>query len=195
MTSAQRRKLPGVFCLEGDWDSDLYDRSSVRPLLELLEAAGEVPYVHRRVATSAEVQLRLDWWLGPGKNLNVAYLASHGSRLNLWFGGEGFSLDDLAAGLGTRAAGKVIYLGGCSILGGREEPLIEFCQRTGVKALVGYTRQVDWIAGASFELVLLRELVRSRQVPTLHRRMLKDFPTITSSAGFRIATGDRVFSA
>src|ERR671910_815721 len=52
-----------VFCLEGDWDGELTSRSSVRPMLELLEGLKRIEYVHKDVGTRAELRHYLRRWL------------------------------------------------------------------------------------------------------------------------------------
>ena len=39
--------VKGVFCLEGNWEKDLKSRTSMGPVLELLEKSGypSVPYI------------------------------------------------------------------------------------------------------------------------------------------------------
>ena len=47
----------GVFCLEGDWEPNLTSRTSIGPVLELLETSGypSVPFIRRDVGTLTEV--------------------------------------------------------------------------------------------------------------------------------------------
>jgi hypothetical protein len=71
----------GVFCLEGQWASDLRDRASVLPTLEHLERAGEIRFIHRDVATRDEVafylkRLRTKLY----RRYQLVYLAMHGDR-------------------------------------------------------------------------------------------------------------------
>jgi hypothetical protein len=40
-----------IFCLEGQWESDLEDRCSVLPTLDTLERLGRSKYIHRDVGT------------------------------------------------------------------------------------------------------------------------------------------------
>jgi hypothetical protein len=51
-----------VFCLEGDWSPDLRKRSSVRPLLELMERehSVDVKAVHRNVGVSSSSCVRAE---------------------------------------------------------------------------------------------------------------------------------------
>lgn len=179
---------PGVFCLEGEWEDDLWDPSTIRPLLEVMRTAGQTEFVHRRVATKADFRARIEWWLGFGGGLEVLYLSAHGSKATLCLGGEDMTLGELSAMLDERAQGSVIYFGGCTVLAGSEDDARRFCRDTGVRAVVGYTRQVDWLQGASFELVLLPDLAWTKQMPQLFKRMISAFPVVTARSGFRVAT-------
>lgn len=190
-----RPSSQGVFCLEGEWDDDLRDESTVLPLLELLDSAAEIPFVHRRVTTKVELQARLRWWLDVDSGLEVLYLASHGRRATLELGGDDVTLDNLAGMLDDRVADSIIYFGGCTTLAGDEQRAQEFCEKTGARAVVGYSRQIPWVLGASFELALLPELVTSVRMPALFDRMTRDFPTVTTDAGFRVATASWVGTA
>ena len=54
-------KKRGIFCLEGDWWG-VRDKTSVEPLLRLLETMGDckVPYFHHDVATHDELDFYLN---------------------------------------------------------------------------------------------------------------------------------------
>src|SRR3954471_276534 len=108
-----------VFCLEGEWQSRLRDRSSVLPMLELLERLRVLDFVHRDVGTPAELEHYLARWLQDTsvKDFYVLYLAFHGSPAGLDAGGDDlFSLARLAAVLEGECADCVIHLGSCSVL-------------------------------------------------------------------------------
>lgn len=59
-------KLPGVFCLEGEWSPDLRSRWSVEPILQLLERLGYLTAIHRDVASKAELTYYLRKWVQRG---------------------------------------------------------------------------------------------------------------------------------
>ena len=71
----------GVFCLETDQWHGHKDRSSVEPILHLLERLRgyQVPYQHRTVATRGELAYALEQYLNPTySTYPVLYLAFHG---------------------------------------------------------------------------------------------------------------------
>jgi hypothetical protein len=64
--------VKGVFCLEGDWEKNLKSRTSIGPVLELLETSGypSVPYIRRDVGTRTEFDYYLGRWTLKRTKLN-----------------------------------------------------------------------------------------------------------------------------
>ena len=164
--------MNGVFCLEGEWDGDLRKRTSVLPVLDLLEGLRAIKLIHRKVATTGEVEHYLNLWGQPRYNdYLVLYLAAHGDRGWLsWSSHNDTSLDDLAEILGESAAGCYVHLGSCLTLFNEKEARA-FVEQTGVRALLGYRAEVGWIESAAFETLLLPKL--AEYAPT--RRAAKTF--------------------
>ena len=172
----------GIYCLEGEWDSDLRRRASVLPVLELLERLGELKAIHRDVATRPELEHYLKKWAQVRyDDYRVLYLACHGDKGVLqWSNGNRTSLDDLADILGGAANGCYIYLGSCLTLF-EEKQARTFAERTGAAAILGYRKEVDWLEGAAFEVILLSRLAQHygrpatlfKQLMTRHRDLAK----------------------
>lgn len=162
----------GIFCLEGEWDSDLRKRTSVLPVLELLERLGAIKTIHRKVATTGEVEHYLNLW-GQARydDYLVLYLATHGDKGWLsWSNSNHSSLDDLAEVLGESANNCYIHLGSC-LTPFNEKQATVFVEKTGARALLGYRAEVDWVESAAFETLLLPMLAEF--APT--RRTAKTF--------------------
>jgi hypothetical protein len=149
----------GDFCLEGEWDSDLRKRTSVVPVLELLERLRVIKVIHRKVATIGEVEHYLNLWSQARyADYPVLYLAAHGERGWLsWSNGNHTSLDDLAEILGDSANNCYIHLGSCSTLFNENETRA-FVKKTGARALLGFRVDVGWVESAAFETLLLPKL-------------------------------------
>ena len=186
------RRRPGIFCLEGDWTDRLTSALSVRPLLEMLVPQGisTVP-IHRDVATSEELFYYLEKWLQPGyERYTVGYLAFHGEESCIGLGNEEITLDGLADFLGERARGRILYFGSCGTLAAPDEVLRDFVVRTGVKAICGYTKEVDWLYSAAFDFILLPLLLRRRYLRTVYRTLAEEHVGFVDGLGFRLVTKD-----
>lgn len=188
------RKLPGVFCLETLWDDrDLTDDSSVRPSLELLQRLETIKFIHRDVGTRSEFETLLDrWLLRRYRDYGIGYLAFHGSPGSLWVGNSDLPLEDLAELMGRRAEGRILCFGSCATMRVPPKRARAFLRATGVRAICGYTRTVDWVTSAAFEILLVEALTHSdNRVDTGFRRLERLAPGIIEALGFRAvwATG------
>ena len=55
---AKGNKKKGIYCIEGLWEEhDIQDKSSVLPILDLLEKRGECDYIYHDSATKDELEL------------------------------------------------------------------------------------------------------------------------------------------
>ncbi|NMM85846.1 hypothetical protein B2J88_15970 [Rhodococcus sp. SRB_17] len=182
------KKPPGVFCLEGEWDDTIESTLSIEPALRLLEARDDIRLVHRDVATKAELRYYLNRWLGTRlRGYDFGYLGFHGSAEYLYIGDETLSLDELADMFDGRCGGKVLYFGSCSVLAAPDSVLTKFCRDTGARAVAGYTKDVDWIETAAFELLLVSKLVYSTNMKPAYTSLCKTYPDLTRRLGFRMA--------
>ncbi|WP_416063162.1 DUF6642 family protein [Rhodococcus indonesiensis] len=191
-----RANAPGVLCLEGEWGERLAERTSVEPALELLERSGVIRLIHRDIATRGELEHYLDRAMRKSfKGFDLIFLAFHGSPETLWLGKDCITFSELEEVMAGRCTGKIIHFGSCQVLAADDEVLIQFCRRTGARAVVGYTKDVDIITTAAFEILLVAELVNSRKMKPAYDRLVRQHPVLTVELGFRMAhaqwTSDR----
>lgn len=192
-----REDLPGVFCLEGEWDSDITRRLSVRPVLELLEHLEVAQWIHRDVATRAEFGYYLGKWASDEyADFGVLWLAMHGGSAAVSMSGDedgDIELDELEEMLKGACAGRVIYFASCSTL--KEDPkrLQQFVKVTGARAVIGYRKDVGWAEAAAFELLLLQELVTRVRSNGIFKRLQDDHPVLAKRLGLVVATKNDVY--
>ncbi|MEV7428324.1 DUF6642 family protein [Nocardioides sp. NPDC092400] len=181
--------MRGVFCLEGDWDRDVQSRRSVEPVLELLSNCGELPYVHRDVATRAELDHYLDRWLTRDMaHFPIGYLGFHGSRRTLHLSEqEEITLEQFADTLDGRCQNRILYFGSCSTLAVDDEVLMGFCARTGARGIVGYTKDVSWAESAAFEILMLTDLLHASRIKSAYDRLRREHNQMTERLGLRMA--------
>ena len=183
----------GIFCLETPLWYGIKDRTSIEPVLQLLEKRLKVPYLHHDVATIEEFNFYLEKWnLREFGSHPILYLAFHGDCGKVGVGERGgISLNDLAERLDGRCTGRVIHISSCFTLWAHSDTLNEFLIRTGALAVCGYQERVDWIESAAFDLLVLRGLQRVpfqrvSSMRKLGRDLWKEAPGLMKRLGFRI---------
>jgi len=160
------KKSKGVFCLEGDWHSDFGRRSSVKPILDLLDQndTRRVPHIYRDVGTSEELDFYLAKWVQKQySRYKILYLGFHGVPRAILVGdqrkaGGVRELPSLAELLRGKCKGRLIFFSSCSVMNQDKRHLKSFLRSTGAAAMCGYSSDVDWMKSAAFELIAIREM-------------------------------------
>ena len=180
---------PGVFCVEGQWDDNLTDRLSVRPALELLERLGAIQFIHKDVATVAELDYFLDrWTMKSYRPYAVGYFAMHGTPSKLSLSGRhSVTLHHIAQQLDGRCAGRRLYFGSCSVMNAPDHALRDFLKVTRAELVCGYTKEVDWVESAALDVGLLADLAEGTQRTLLAKAHWR---ALTEKLGFRILYSD-----
>lgn len=180
------RTRAGVFCLEGPWDGLLTERSSVRPLLEVLEGRKVIEFAHRDAATVEEFEYYLRQWAQKQyRRLSLGYLAFHGEAGSLIVGRTRYSLEQLGDLLDGLLAGRVLYFASCGTLAVDVERIDSLRAQTGARAVCGYTEDVDWIESAAFDLNLIDSLTWYDRIDAGFRYLQKHHAGMCERLGFR----------
>lgn len=181
-----RRARAGVFCLEGPWDNLLTDRSSVRPLLEVLEGQDIIEFAHRDAATIEEFEAYLRQWTQKQyQRLSFGYLAFHGDQGHLVVGKTKYTLERLGRLLEGRLAGRVLYFGSCGTLGVDLDEIKGLRAQTGARAVCSYTEDVDWIESAAFDLNLIDAVTWYDRIDAGFKYLEKNHAGMCDRLGFR----------
>jgi hypothetical protein len=154
----------GIFCLEAEWFG-LKSSVSVRPALELLRASDyKVPFIHRDVATRAELEHYLrKWFQGRQRGFEVLWLAIH-SRKGLLLPGdmrradERVHIDRLEEVLAGRCRGRFVHFGGCRTVAVPTSRIRRFLRATGAVGVSGFREEVDWTESTLFEVAYMLEM-------------------------------------
>ena len=181
------RRKPGVFCIEGRWSASLKDTKTVRPLLDLAGVVEKIDFLHVAVLTreSFEVAVRT-WHQKQYSKYSVGYFALHGTRGRLLVGRQTVSLRELGEMLRGVCKGRVLYFGSCETLGVADEEIDEFRRTTGARAVIGYTKSIDWLESSAFDLLLLKAATDYQRPDALERAMRKNYGELCLRLGFKV---------
>lgn len=161
MPDTKRKPKPKhIFCIEGNWDRDLNEKASVRPVLELLEINASVKFIYRDCSTVEELHFLLDSWQQKRySDHQILYLAFHGEPGKILIDNRNrVSLEDLGHRLCCRTRRRLIYFGACSVLDIDKRLIRRFIREAGVVAVCGYKTDVDWIPSTALDLIAMNEL-------------------------------------
>jgi hypothetical protein len=188
-----------VCCIEAEYDRDPLERSSVRPLLDVLEAQKLARYVLRDAVTQDELLHLVTRWASEPRYRAFRYLyfAGHGLDGTLTFDENcSTSLPHLAAAIaGSKMpTNRVVHFGACSVLtdDAKAEKFMHSC---GVSAVYGYATDVDWIDSAALDLLLMARTAECFNSGRLSRRLLYEALStlLQEQAGLAAKLGLRVW--
>jgi hypothetical protein len=196
---ATRHRKKGIYCIEGLWDySNIRDKSTVLPILDLLEKKGFCDYIYHDCATKGELEFFLEKW--KNKTINekfpILYLAFHGEKGCIFLTQKDtYSLEELSGFLGDKGAGKIIYFGSCSTLNIDKRIIKSFLEKTGAIAAIGYKTQVDWIQSAACDLFVFEALqndkLDTKGIDKIHSKIISDYGNLHKILDLRVVINDR----
>ena len=174
-----------IACLESLWDSDVENRLSVKPILELLLTSRGTRYTYQTCNTVGELTYNLQM-IPRDENYLILYLSFHGSvgKLHLADGSK-MSLDDLAEKMGNRFQNWVVHFGSCGTLAASDNLLIDFMKKTGVSLLIGYESDIDWIESAALDMLIFDWLQEYKNVGVLIEKIESLYPGLVKTTGLR----------
>jgi hypothetical protein len=149
-------QLKHIFCLEGNWESDLRDLSSVRPALELLSKRLEVQYIHRGCGTAHEFKHYLKKWAQKKyAHYPILYLSFHGEEGRLLFDDGEFPIEEVADLLEGKCSNRLVIFDSCSTLHIDLRLVKRFLKTTEALAVIGYKTDVDWLSSTALALLVM----------------------------------------
>jgi hypothetical protein len=180
-----------LVCLETYWNEKLFESFSVKPFFEAMAPLLNPPLrvAHRFVESEAGLGYytrRPDgvmWRQADLFDAPVYYLAFHGKpgkviSLTGDIGAE--PLIEAFAGYGGYR--NLVYFAACSMLRGAQGERFAraFLKKTGVRAVIGYTTRVDWMASLLADLLFLHRFYRDpspwRNLRRIFGSVQRDYP-------------------
>jgi len=159
---------PKLVCLETYWNEKLFQTFSVRGFFEAMAPLSHPPFTlaHRYVDSEAGLAYYLRrpgglmWRQKEVFDAPIYYLAFHGrpAAVSPLLGRvSGERLIEAFEGYGAGGYRNLVYFAACSVFRGKRGMAFarEFLRRTGVRAVIGYTTRVDWMASLVCDMMFL----------------------------------------
>ena len=155
-----------LVCLESYWNEKLFQTFSVKGFFEAMAPLAHPPLTvaHRFVESEAGLAYYLRrpggvmWRQKELFDTPIYYLAFHGrpaSVTSLLGRISGERLCETFSGYGSYK--NIVYFAACSVLRGEKGMKFarQFLETTGVRAVIGYTTPVDWMASLVADMLFL----------------------------------------
>jgi hypothetical protein len=195
----KRIKKKGIYCIEGLWEEhNIQDKSTVLPILDLLEKRNYCDYIYHDCATKQELEFFLNKWKLKTiqEKYPILYLAFHGAKGCIFLNNKDrYSLTDLADYLEAKCVGKIIYFGSCSTLNMDKRHINNFIDKTGAIAAIGYKSDIDWIQSTACDLFVFEALqtdrLDSKGITKIHNKIISDYGNLHKILDLRVVINDK----
>jgi len=193
------KKKKGIFCLEGLWERKMSDKSSVMPILEVLERRDKINYIHQNCATIEEFEFFLKKWKTKevSDKYPILYFAYHGNEDGLIINLTPrivYPLKKLGEFLEDSCHRKVLFFASCETMGAHGLKIRNFLRKIDAIAVIGFRVTVDWIPATAFELLVLNELQQrsfsKRGMRSISNKINEEYGKLKTSLGFRFEIND-----
>ena len=194
-----QNKKKGIYCLEGLWDHhNIQDKSTVLPILDLLEKRNYCDYIYHDCATKEEIEFFLEKWKlkSVSDKFPILYFAFHGEEGSIFLcNKKKYTIAELGDFLEGKCFGKVIYFGSCSTLKIENKIIKGFLEKTGAIAAIGYKTDVDWIQSAACDLFVFEALqhdkLDSKGIEKIYKKIVSDYGNLHRMLDLSIVINDR----
>jgi len=171
-----------VVILEGWWNDNAEKRLSVAPLLKLLSRRNGTRYVLLTGATVEEFQFNVEV-ARTVKAEGILLFAFHGFPGGLYLPTAKVTMEDLSGLLKGFGKRWLIFFDSCATLKVEKERIHEFMLNTGVRAVAGFKKKVDWLDAAAVDLLLLDWLQIYKNIPKFWTRFQTVYPDLIEITG------------
>ena len=182
-----------LVCLESYWDEQMFQHFSVKPFLEGMAPLVQPPLTvaHRFVDSGAGLAYYLRrpgglmWRQKELFDAPVYYLAFHGKPgtvISLTGNIGAQLLIEAFQGYGRGGYRNLVYFAACSMLRGTQGERFarDFLKATGVRAVIGYTARVDWMASLVADMLFLHRFYSDaspwRNLKKIFASVQRDYP-------------------
>ena len=195
---------PKLVCLETYWNDKLFQSFSVKGFFDAMAPLLHPPLLiaHRFVESEAGLAYYTKrpggvmWRQAELFDAPVYYLAFHGKpgRVVTLDGNVGAQpLTEAFEGYGGYE--NLVYFAACSVLRGRQGERFarDFLTKTGVRAVIGYTTRVDWMASLVCDMLFLHRFYSDRSpwrnLRKIFASVQRDYPKVRA-LGHTLITRD-----
>jgi hypothetical protein len=178
-----------IFCIEGSWDSDHRNKTSVERALDFFECIEQVKTTTRKCYNKETLKdILSESMQSKYRKYSIIYLAFHGepNAIHLGRRNKKANLEEIADIINGKANGKIIHFGACSTLNVSQSKLNKFLENTNALAISGYKTDIDFIKSAALDLLYFQQCQKTVDIRTIKTRMNEYYRKLSKDLGFVI---------
>ena len=176
-----------VFCLEGDWATDLRDRSSIKASLTFMSQNFGVKYIFKQCGTIDNLKFYLDKWKHRKyKSYSICYFAFHGQPGKIEIGNGLVTLEELAKMLGRSCKNKIIHFATCRVIATDKNRIKKFLEDTGALCVSGFQAEVDFLESSIFDMILIDMYQQYINVGKVTATLNKNYGALSRKLKFKL---------
>ena len=176
-----------VFCLEGDWQKDMRDNSSVRAALIFLQQNCNIKYIFKQCGTRENLEYYLSMWRQKKYSAySICYLAFHGQPESIQVGKEFVTLDELGDLLHDSCENKIIHFGSCKTLSTDTKRIEKFLENTGALCVCGFESEINFVESSAFDMVLIEMFQQYKDIAMLDKNIRKNYRSFVKRLQFKL---------
>ena len=165
-----------VFCLEGDWQKDMRDNSSIRAALMFLKENLSIKYIYKQCGTRENLEYYLTLWQQKKyADYSICYFAFHGVPESIQVGKEFVTLAELADMLQGSCQDKIIHFGSCKTLNTEPAVIKRFLEHTGALCVCGFETEINFVESSAFDMVLIEQFQQYKDMAMLDKNLRKNY--------------------
>ena len=176
-----------VFCLEGDWQKDMRDHSSIGAALTFLQQNLGIQYIYKQCGTKENLEYYLSLWrLKKYSNYSIAYFAFHGKPESIQVGKEFVTLDELGDMLQDSCHDKILHFGSCQTLNTDEKTIKRFLEATGALCVCGFESEINFVESSAFDMILIEMFQQYKDIRMLDKNIRKNYRSFIKRLQFKL---------
>jgi len=176
-----------VFCLEGDWQKDMRDNSSVRAALIFLQQNLNLKYIYKQCGTRENLEYYLSMWKQKKYSAySICYFAFHGKPESIEVGKELVTLAELGDMLQDSCQDKIIHFGSCQTLNTDRKNIEKFLEHTGALCVCGFESEINFIESSAFDLMLIEMFQQYKDIAMLDKNLRKNYRSFVKRLQFKL---------
>jgi hypothetical protein len=106
--------------------------------------------------------------------------------MQILIGKEIVTLDELAEMLGSNCHNKIIHFGTCHTINVDLRHIKRFLRKTNALCICGFGKEIKFVEGCVFDILLIDQLQEFRNVATLHTYINQNYKSLAQKLDFKL---------